>query len=344
MVTLVARIAPQKSTQYAALASALALPEWQISPLGRVVACAQHVSLGGGDYLRLELSHPLRASDGAVMGMFAMTTDFFDYYAHVDSVEGPFLRPLTVSRPAFLPQDMVFTRRYRGKTNEMFTQFLLNVAYFSSDFVSMTSLPQLTVLDPLCGGGTTLFQALVYGWNAVGLEHKERDIASTDTFLQQYLRGQSVNFRRRRERLREVGRRYSFVLDIREARPRQFVLAQADTAHTLRILEGRKVQLVVTDLPYGIQHKGALTDLLRTGLPAWTEALRPGGTLVLAWDSTRLSREEMVALVEENSALTALRGGPYEALAHAVDRVIKQRDVVVAKRTATRIKARPGQG
>jgi len=85
-----------------------------------------------------------------------------------------------------------------------------------------------------------------------------------------------------------------------------------------------------------------LTDLLQAGLPVWTAPLQPGGALVLAWDSTRLSREEMLTLVEENGALTALRGGPYEALAHAVDRVIKQRDVVVAKRTAVRIKAWPG--
>ena len=337
MEALVARIAPQKSTQYAALASTLALPEWQISPLGKVIANAEHLSLGG-DYLRLEISQPLQVADRTVMGMLAMTTEFFEYYSHVSGVKGPFLKPMEVPRPAFLPQDIVFTRRYKGKTNELFTQFLLNVAYFSSSFTSTTTLPRLAVLDPLCGGGTTLFQTLAYGWDAYGVDHSETDITTTDTFLRQYLKGQSISFRRRRERLPGVGRRYSFALEIGNGRPRHRVLAQANTIHTLRILEGKKVHLVVADLPYGIQHKGALLDLLRSGLPTWTAALRPGGTLALAWESRKLSRPEMTAMVEENSELTVFRGGPYEALAHPVDRVIKQRDVVVAQKPTIRVK------
>ena len=335
MVTLAARIAPQKSTQYAALASALALPEWQISPLAEMAIHAEQATIGGGNYLRLELSRSFNAAGHTIMGLLSMTTEFYEYYAHVGGVEGPFLKPLQVPRLAFLPQDIVLTRRYRGKTNELFTRFLLNVAFFSSDFVSTDTLPHLVVLDPLCGGGTTLFQALVYGWDAYGVEHNEKDISTTDTFLQQYLRGQGITFHRRRERLREVGRRYSFELMIGEDKPRRCVLAQADTSNTLRILEGRRVHLIVADLPYGIQHKGPLADLLRAGLPAWTAALRPGGALALAWESTRFSRKEMTALIKEDGRLAVLRGGPYETLAHQVDRVIKQRDVVVAKRIAT---------
>lgn len=330
MLTLVARIAPQKSTQYAALASELALPEWQISPLGRVLAHAEKISLSGSDYLRLELSHPVDDAGRGIMGRLAMTTEFFEYHTHVGGVEGPFLKPLETPHPAFLPQDVVFTRRYKGKTNELFTRFLLNVACFSSDF-ARDAHSRLAVLDPLCGGGTTLFQALVYGWDAYGVEHDERDVTTTDTFLQQYLSGQGMAFRRRKERLRGIGRRYRFELAVPGGRPRRCVLARADTAHTARLLEGKKVHLVVADLPYGIQHKGGLADLLQRGLPVWAASLCPGGAMALAWESSRLPRKEMAALIEKTEKLTVLRGGPYEALAHRVDRVIKQRDVVVAK-------------
>ena len=332
MLTLVARIAPQRSTQYAALASALALPEWQLSPLGQILSRAERMTLGGGDYLSLELSSPVSHTDRDMMGLLAMTAEVFEFHPYVGGVEGPFLKPLAVPRPAVVPPDMVFTRRYRGKTNELFTRFLLNVAYFASDLVSTETIPHLRVLDPLCGGGTTLFQALVYGWDAYGIDSDERGIATTDTFLQQYLRSQGLTFRRRRERLRGVGRRYSFELDVGEGKPRRCVLAQADTAHAVRVLEGKKVHLVVADLPYGIQHRGVLADLLRAGLPAWTTSLQHGGAMALAWESTRLPRQEMLALVEESGDLMVLRGGPYEALAHQVDRVIKERDVVVARR------------
>jgi SAM-dependent methyltransferase len=328
----VARIAPQKSTQYADLASTLALPEWQISPLGRILSHADPLTLGAGNYLQLALDRSPTAADRQHMGLLAMTSEFYEFYPHIGDLEGPFLRPLETPAPAVLPQDLVFTRRYRGKTNELFTRFLLNVAYFSSHFVATGTLPRLTVLDPLCGGGTALFQALVYGWDAFGVERNDQDVASTDTFLRQYLREQKIPFRRRKERLREIGRRYSFEIERGGGRPRRCTLAQADTADTPRVLEGKKVHLVVADLPYGVQHSGMLRDLLAGGLEAWVAALRPGGTLTLAWETRRLSREQMVRLLEAGGELTVLRDGPYETLAHRVDRVIKERDVVVARK------------
>jgi tRNA G10 N-methylase Trm11 len=88
----------------------------------------------------------------------------------------------------------------------------------------------------------------------------------------------------------------------------------------------------VTDLPYGIQHNGPLIDLLTSGLPVWSHLLPRGGTLVLAWDATRFERAEMVALVEAVAPLTVLNDPPYNQLAHRVDRVIKRRDILVARR------------
>jgi hypothetical protein len=54
--------------------------------------------------------------------------------------------------------------------------------------------------------------------------------------------------------------------------------------------------------------------------------------MAMAWESTRFPRDEMIALVEVESGLTVLNDPPYDALAHRVDRVIKQRDVIVARR------------
>ena len=48
----------------------------------------------------------------------------------------------------------------------------------------------LRVLDPLAGGGTTLFVALVLGADALGVEQSARDVASTASFLQRYLGGE----------------------------------------------------------------------------------------------------------------------------------------------------------
>jgi len=66
-------------------------------------------------------------------------------------------------------------------------------------------------------------------------------------------------------------------------------------------------------------------------LPVWTKMLTEGGTLVFAWDATRMPRDEMRYLVESASDLIVLNAPPYNQLAHQVDRVIKQRDVIVAR-------------
>jgi hypothetical protein len=83
-------------------------------------------------------------------------------------------------------------------------------------------------------------------------------------------------------------------------------------------------------LPYGIQHHGALAALLTDALPAWERLLVPGGALALAWDATRLKRAAMLDLVRGACGLTIRDEPPYDALAHRVDRVIRERDVVVA--------------
>jgi hypothetical protein len=94
--------------------------------------------------------------------------------------------------------------------------------------------------------------------------------------------------------------------------------------------------LIVADLPYGIQHHGALhsglDELITAALPVWAGLLLPGGAMVLAWESTRFPRADMIALAQSACPLTVLDTPPYNLLVHRVDRVIKNRDVIVMKR------------
>jgi len=68
-------------------------------------------------------------------------------------------------------------------------------------------------------------------------------------------------------------------------------------------------------------------------LPVWEQMLLPGGTLALAWNATRIERANMLALLQEHTQLKARNEPPYTQLAHTVDRVIKQRDIIVAVKT-----------
>jgi tRNA G10 N-methylase Trm11 len=110
------------------------------------------------------------------------------------------------------------------------------------------------------------------------------------------------------------------------------LLAQGKTDQAAAFVAGFRPHFVITDLPYGIQHNGPLIELLTSGLPVWAGLLPAGGTLVFAWDATRFERSEMVQLVEAAAPLQVLETPPYQELAHRVDRVIKRRDIVVARR------------
>src|SRR5690606_22328215 len=131
---VLAQIAPQRSTQYAQLASALAPAALFLSPLGQSIARREEIELGGQAYLRLEMETAPDADGLRELGMLALTTVFFEYFDHIGDQPGPLLRPLETGFQPFLPLEIVVTRRYRGKTNEMFTAFLCNLARFSSSF------------------------------------------------------------------------------------------------------------------------------------------------------------------------------------------------------------------
>jgi hypothetical protein len=223
---------------------------------------------------------------------------------------------------------MMMARRYRGKTNELFTHFLCNVARYSSA-LSHRPWETLRIYDPLAGGGTTLFAGLMLGASVAGVERNARDVETTAAFIRQFTREQRISCREKGERLRGIGQRWHFSLG-RESR-QTCLLAQGDTRQSQALIAGFRPHLIVADLPYGIQHQGELAALLSQALPAWENLLPPSGTLVLAWESRRTPREEMVALVESVSDLAVLNQAPYDRMAHRVDRVIKQRDVLVAR-------------
>jgi hypothetical protein len=331
---VLAQIAPQRSTQYTALASQLAPHEIELSPLGRHIRSITPVTLSGQAYLKCDLTAPLDEFSVREFGWLAMTSAFFLYYERLDEYDGPFLKPIETHFTPLFPPDLVMTRRYQGKTNELFTHFLCNLARFSSDF-SDQPWTELRLFDPLAGGGTTLFTGLVLGTDVAGVEHNKKNMHSTAVFLKQYTKEQRIPCAVKEERLKKLNaKRWRFMLG--ENPSRQCFLAKGETAQSAELIAGfKKPHLIVADLPYGIQHKGVLETLLTEALPVWASLLLPGGAMAFSWDSTRFPRTEMIALVESASSLNILNDPPYNHLAHRVDRVIKQRDVLIARLPAS---------
>src|SRR5256712_2922116 len=175
---------------------------------------------------------------------------------------------------------MAEIRRYKGKTNEIFTHVMLNIALFAGDYAAQCT-ERLRILDPLAGGGTTLFLALAAGYDAFGIETERQDVESTAIFVRQYLRSEHIPFKELAERSRRAGRRYQFEIGHKGA-TRRLVLAHGDTSdailHMQDIPGGPHIHAIVSDLPYGIQHFGEIAAMLSKALPVWERLLLTGGT------------------------------------------------------------------
>ena len=328
---IVAQLAPQRSTQYSNLARDLAEAELLASPIGSTVQDVSLQKIAGQDYVQFSLPGPITDETACLLASMAMLGGVFETFDAIGDVSGPLLRPVPATHPAFISPDMAATRRYKGKTNEAFTHFLCNMAKYASDF-AREEWAALDVVDPLCGGGTTLFTALSLGADVAGLDVDRTDVESTAAFITQYCRENRIALATKEERLRKLGAR-RWLFQIGRDDVRRCMLAIGDAGQTRELLQGfGRPHLIVTDLPYGIQHSGPLHGLLADCLPGWTELLLSGGAIAFSWDSTRLDRQEMMMLVGKVADLEVVDRPPYDRLAHRVDRVIKRRDVLVARR------------
>lgn len=260
--------------------------------------------------------------------------------------EGDWLRPLSLSRPQYVEPDLAQVLKYKGKTNADFTTMMLNCARSASAFA--LAREPLTVLDPLCGRGTTLFCAAVNGDHAVGLEQDTNALHEADTYFERYL--QYHRYKHRREEhsitLRKGGSlretRYAYCADAEKYRHGEAAtlrLVAGDTACADEAVGAGGCHIIVGDLPYGVQHaprSGRKTDtlegLLTQALPAYQKALVKGGALALAFNTYTLPRNTLVRIMKE-SGFAPLEQPPFDDFSHWVEQAVN-RDMVVAVRQA----------
>lgn len=309
----------------------------------------------GGDAARL-LAAELTAVTGAaaevttIAGVEYVTFDRPDvdlrWIAALSSTYALFERDADRLRPVELPKvdryddDLVTTQRYVGKTNEAFTKLLVNLALGAAGRTPGDDNGPLRILDPLCGRGTTLNQALTYGADALGIDLDAKDTQQYATFLTTWL--QEKRIKHQVDPTARKGRRFRVEIGTKgaaHAGERQLVdVVTGDTTDAPTAFGRNTVDAIVADLPYGVQHGARTTDkldrrpdeLLLTALPAWRAALRPGGAIALSWNTKVLPRDRLVALLgDAGYEVTGI--GADGAFAHRVDRTIT-RDLVVARR------------
>lgn len=260
------------------------------------------------------------------------------------------LRPVAVTPLAEFDDDLLTIQKYAGKTNEFFTKLLLNVTLLSSAFAGELLDRRLHVFDPLCGRGTTLNQALMYGYDATGIEVDGKDVEAYSAFLRTWLKRKRLKhqaeFTPVRREHKVIGRRLHVALAASKEAYKagdalSLTVVNGDATRARDFFRRESFDVLVADAPYGVQHGSRSDgvklsrrplDLLASGLPGWVELLRPGGAVGLSWN-THVARREDAAELLAGAGLDVCDGPTYDGFRHRVDQAIV-RDILVARKPA----------
>lgn len=254
------------------------------------------------------------------------------------------LLPLEKISRDYLTEDLPEVLKYKGKTSAVFTRMMLNCAHAASDFFD--SEQPLTVLDPMCGKGTTCFVALQQGMNAAGVDIDRRDLKEAADYFERHLQFHRLKHRldqgSRTVRKHAVPEAVYTIADtkehFKEGDTRTLALYLGDTGLTGELMKKTPAHLIVSDLPYGVQHapqEGRRTEtfqqVMKRALPSWHAALRPGGAIALSFNVLTL-RKDALAQMLADAGFTPLLDAPYHDFEHFVETAVT-RDFIVARRS-----------
>jgi hypothetical protein len=337
-------ILPSANRVYAEAATALSQSELHVFNQSVLEGRLSEVSatvIGGVPYVTFTADGELGTRDAALLANLSSIYALFQ-------IEGGLLRPVGLHRLDRFDDDLITIPKYQGKTNEQFTKLLLNVTLLASAFAGDFLDRKFAVIDPLCGRGTTLSQALMYGFDAAGVDLDQKDFEAYSAFIQTWLKRKRIKHHAEQGPVRRdrqvVGRRLQISLaaakdDYKAGLTQRLDVLNGDTTRALEFFRPGTFDLVVADAPYGVQHgsrtaaKGLARsplDLLAGAAPVWAGLLRSGGACGIAWN-TLVARREAAAAILAGAGLDVIDSPGYLAFRHRVDQAIL-RDILVARK------------
>ena len=248
------------------------------------------------------------------------------------------LEPLPLREQLAFGTEVVTAQRYKGKTSERLTRLMLNVASAAD---ASKAADDRSVLDPMCGRGTTLNWALLYGARATGLDVDRRALDDYATFLEQWAKSNRYPHKMQRyKKQNSECRHFDFTVAVDRAglsgKTVPDIRAFNAPADSGAVAVGRHA-MIVSDLPYGIQHQArsdgnrtptSVGDLVENVAARWPSQIRTGGSVALSWNTKTLRASDMAALLDR-AGFDAVATRGFE---HQVDRTIS-RDVFLANRS-----------
>lgn len=255
------------------------------------------------------------------------------------------LVPLNEGRSSYFKDDMASILKYSGKTNEEFTAMMINLGVFSSAYADKFDTP-LTVFDPMCGRGTTLYKSLIMGYNASGIDIDKSDISEINQYMKRYLKYHMYKHESEHQTINMFGEHKGTKYTITTADTKEnykakdvrvIQFAQGDSRESNCFFRKEQFHIFVTDLPYGVQHSSAsatkfvdIIELLKDSASEWYLLLKKGGAGVIAYNTHHIGRA-VISEVFKNAGFYILENSPYNEFEHWVEQAVN-RDLLVVRK------------
>ncbi len=255
--------------------------------------------------------------------------------------QGNLLLPLPGNSSDYLPEDLPEILKYKGKTNPSLTRMMINTALSLTPFAR--SSKDITVFDPLCGRGTTLFCALCAGANGTGIDADRHDLKEASDFFLRYLKLHRMKHESvfssdtvQKQSVPRIGITFAPSKEQYQSRDtRSLTLWHCDTALAGSLMKKNPAHVLVCDLPYGVQHAPqsgtraeSFIGLLKRSLPSWKQALLPGAAVAISFNKLTLKPEDIRTLLTESGFLP-VDSPDYTNLSHSVEQAVT-RDLLFA--------------
>ncbi|MCH4888425.1 hypothetical protein EZV73_12610 [Acidaminobacter sp. JC074] len=263
------------------------------------------------------------------------------YYTYFKVVDESFM-PVKKVPERYFGEDLSNRLKYNGKTNEMFTRMMLNLAIYTSKYYAKEVI---NVFDPVCGRGTTLFEAMIRGHHAYGAELDKRSVSELGQYFQRYLKEgkykhQVVRGKAIQNKL-VLGETFEAYIgtskeEVKKKTGKTIKVLRGDTTQSNLYFKKQSMDVLVGDLPYGVQHMSkhdeghsrSVDELLDASFKAWYQLVKKGGALALSWNTYTNTRDELKEKLEQ-AGFTVIDDEIYLGFHHRVSQAIN-RDVIVA--------------
>lgn len=339
---------PGHNRVYYNVAGELALAELTIATKRLQVTCTDIgiEEVANVRYLALSTDDAITNDDLAILSRLSFVFAIFEMQA---CGEHSCLVPIAFINYEYVDGKISSLQKYAGKTNELFTKMMINVGLLTSDF---DYNHQIQLLDPVAGRGTTLFEGSVYGFDVMGIEIEPKSVHETCVFFKKYI--ETERYKHASDKRQVYGKNKAEAVYIKEfeyARNKQefksehqrrkLGIVNGNSAEAANYFKKNSFHLIVGDLPYGIAHgntgakkTGSITrnpsELLSLCLPQWSQVLKKGGAVVVAWNAFVVSKQQLAEIFTANG-FKVMTEAPYDQFEHMVDKSIK-RDIIVARK------------